>query len=115
MRHLNAINVRASRALLGLAMWMLAAASANAATFALGASTVLEGPAAGSDTVLLSVTPAPSAWAASANAPWLHTTASGTTSGSVLFTFDANIGATRTGTLTIAGQVLTVVQAGVSY
>jgi DNA-binding beta-propeller fold protein YncE len=33
----------------------------------------------------------------------------------VIFTFDANPGATRTGTLTIAGQTLTVTQAGSTY
>ena len=33
----------------------------------------------------------------------------------MVFSFDANPGATRTGTLTIAGQTLTVTQAGSTY
>ncbi len=39
----------------------------------------------------------------------------GTGNTNVIFTFDANPGATRTGTLTIAGQTLTVTQAGSTY
>ena len=50
-----------------------------------------------------------------ANASWLHTTSSGTGNGLATFTFDANSGATRSGTLTIAGLTLTVTQAGSSY
>ena len=40
---------------------------------------------------------------------------SGTGSTNVVFSYDANPGATRTGTLTIAGQTLTVTQAGSTY
>ena len=47
--------------------------------------------------------------------PWLHTSASGTGNGVASFTFDANTGATRTGTLTIAGLTLSVTQAGSGY
>ena len=54
-------------------------------------------------------------WTATANASWLHTTSSGTGNGLAIFTFDANSGATRSGTLTIAGLTLTVTQAGSSY
>ncbi len=57
-------------------------------------------------------------WTATANDSWLHLSAanqSGTGSANVIFTFDANAGATRTGTLTIAGQTLTVTQAGSTY
>ena len=52
-------------------------------------------------------------WTATANAAWLHLTLanqSGTGSTNVVFSFDANPGATRSGTLTIAGQTLTVTQ-----
>ncbi len=78
----------------------------------LGSYAGLEGPAAGSDTDIVI---ASGAWTATSNAPWLHTSASGTGNGLASFTFDANSGATRTGTLTIAGLTLTVTQAGSSY
>ena len=81
----------------------------------LGTTNLLEGPAAGSDSVVLA---ANSAWTATANDSWLHLNAanqSGTVSANVIFTFDANAGARRTGTLTIAGQTLTVTQAGSTY
>jgi DNA-binding beta-propeller fold protein YncE len=86
-----------------------------AAVYSLGATNLLEGPAAGSDSVVLS---ANTTWTASTNAAWLHLSAanqSGTGSTNVVFTFDANPGATRTGTLTIAGQTVSVTQAGVTY
>src|SRR5215831_1427041 len=79
----------------------------------LGTTALLEGPAAGSasDLVLTS-----GAWSASSNAPsWLHTSSSGTGNGLATFTFDANPGATRSGTLTIAGFTLAVTQAGSTY
>ena len=76
----------------------------------LGTYDLLEGPAAGGaiDIVV-------GAWTATSNAPWLHTTSSGTANGLATFTFDANTGATRTGTITIAGQTLTVTQAGSGF
>ncbi len=86
----------------------------------LGTSTLIEGPAAGSDTVLFAVQPFDYAlaWTAVANDAWLHVaggSASGAGSAAILFTFDANTGATRTGTLTIGGRTLTVTQAGSTY
>jgi len=82
----------------------------------LGLTAEVAGPAAGTNAVVLAVSPANAPWSATANASWLHlSTASGTGSTNVLFTLDANTGATRTGTLTIAGQTLTVTQAGVGY
>ncbi len=81
----------------------------------LGTTNLLEGPAAGSESVVLA---ANSAWIATANDSWLHLSTasqSGTGSATVIFTFDANPGATRTSTLTIAGQTLTVIQAGSTY
>ncbi len=76
---------------------------------------LLEGPAAGSDSVVLTTG---GTWAATANDSWLHLSApnqSGRGSANVIFTFDANTGPTRTGTLAIAGQTLTVTQAGSTY
>ena len=80
-----------------------------------GTTNLLEGPAAGSDSVLLA---ANSGWTATPNTTWLHLSApnqNGVGNATVIFTFDANTGATRTGTLTIAGKTLTVAQAGSTY
>src|SRR5262245_45825994 len=78
----------------------------------LGTMALLEGPAAGSAADLVFTG---GAWSASPNASWLHTSATGTGNGLATFTFDANPGATRSGTLNIAGQTLTVTQAGSTY
>ncbi len=83
----------------------------------LGTAALVEGPAAGSDSVVLTSVPGVN-WTATANASWLHLNAAnqnGTGSTNIIFTFDANAGATRTGTLTVAGQTLTVTQAGATY
>jgi hypothetical protein len=83
-----------------------------AARNALGTGSLVEGPAAGADSDIIL---AQFAWTAVANASWLHTSSSGTGNGLAVFTFDANPGATRSGTLTIGGETLTVTQAGSSY
>ena len=86
--------------------------------YALGATALLEGPAAGSDSVVLSVLPASGSWSGlTANASWLHVgaTQSGTGSAKIVFSFDANMGAPRASTITISGQTLTVTQAGSTY
>jgi DNA-binding beta-propeller fold protein YncE len=87
-------------------------------TYSLGTTHLLEGNLAGSDSVVLSVTPAGAIWTTSTNDSWLHLSAgnqNGAGSTNVIFTLDANSGATRIGTLTIAGQTLTVTQAGSTY
>ena len=84
----------------------------------LGTTVLLEGPGAGNDSMVLAVNPATTIWTAAANAAWLHLSVanqSGTGSTNVVFSYDANPGATRTGTLTIACQTLTVTQAGSTY
>ena len=84
----------------------------------LAANSALEGPAAGSDSIVLSAKPETTAWTATTNTNWLHLDAanqSGIGSTNVVFSFDTNTGGTRSGTLTIGGQTLTVVQAGASY
>jgi DNA-binding beta-propeller fold protein YncE len=89
---------------------------AQTATFVLGTTAVLEAATAGSDSIVLAVVPSTASWTATANAPWLHlSNQSGTGSANVIFSFDANSAATRSGTLTIAGQTLTVTQAGSTY
>ena len=81
----------------------------------LGVSSLLEGPASGVGSIVLSSPDPNLVWTASANATWLHLSAtnqSGTGGAILLFSFDANPGPTRTGSLAIAGQTLTVTQAG---
>ena len=88
------------------------------ARFSLATTGRLEGPTPGSDSVVLAVVPSVGAWAASANASWLHVSAgsqSGAGSANVIFSYDANPGSTRTGTIGIASQTLTVTQAGTNY
>jgi hypothetical protein len=73
------------------------------------------GPAFGQGS--LSVTaPAGLAWTAKSNVSWIEIAggASGTGNGAVNFTVQANIGATRAGTVTINGQIYTIVQQGAS-
>jgi hypothetical protein len=89
-----------------------------AAQPSLGTNALLEGPAAGSDSVVLATAAPTDTWSATANASWLHLSVanqSGTGSTNVVFSYDANPSATRTNTLTIAGQTLTVTQAGSTY
>jgi hypothetical protein len=90
-------------------------------TFALAVTLESESAAAGGGSVGLNANSPGAAWTATANAPWLQLTGangaaagqiSGTGSGNVGFRFAADPGATRSGTLTIAGQTLTVTQAG---
>jgi hypothetical protein len=90
----------------------------SAGTFALGTTALLEGPSAGSNSVVLAASPATATWSNTANASWLHLSAAnqnGTGSTNVIFSYDANTSTTRTGTLTIAGLTLTVTQAGSTY
>jgi len=75
-------------------------------------------PAGGATNQTVTVTgPASCAWTAASNAPsWLTITsgASGSGNGSVRFNVAANPGAARNGTLTVAGQTVTVNQAAVA-
>jgi sugar lactone lactonase YvrE len=104
--------------LLGQSIPVTQAGLAIAPTYSLGESTSLVGPGAGTNSVVLAAAPANAAWSATANAGWLHLSAadqSGIGSTNVVFSYDANPGATRSGSLTIAGQTLTVTQAGSTY
>ena len=70
-------------------------------------------PAAGADSDIVVAT---GAWSATANASWLHTTCERNRKRPCRqFSIDANTGVSRTGTLTIAGQTLTVTQAPAGY
>ncbi|HEX4121551.1 MAG TPA: BACON domain-containing carbohydrate-binding protein, partial [Verrucomicrobiae bacterium] len=104
--------------LAGLAWLALGAELAHAAPTILGTYQLWEGPMMGSDSVVLAVPSPTDAWTAMANAGWLHlsgTNQNGTASGTLGFSFDSNSGGTRSGTLTIAGQTLTITQAGATY
>ncbi len=84
----------------------------------LGTATLVEGPAKGTDSVVLAMFGSVSTWTATANDAWLHlnpANQSGKGSANVVFTFDANPGPTRTGTLSVAGLTLAVTQAGSAY
>jgi sugar lactone lactonase YvrE len=89
-----------------------------AAPYVLGTTNLLVGPAAGSNSVVLGVNPVGAVWTATTNTSWLHLSPafqSGAGSTNVIFSFDANGGTTRSGSLTIAGQTVTVTQAGSTY
>jgi len=90
----------------------------QAAPFSLGVSALLVEPSAGTNSVVLAVSPGAGTWMDAANASRLHLSQAnqqGTGSTNVVFTYDANLGATRSNTLTIAAQTLTVTQAGSTY
>ena len=77
-------------------------------------ATRLVGPASGTNSVIYAGAP----WTAIAKDPWLHLPpgfASGSGKTNVLFTYDANPGATRVGSLNIGGKTVTVTQAGTNY
>ena len=89
---------------------------AGPSSYSLGTSNLVEGSAAGIDSVRLTVSSNPYPWIATTTNSWLHpVVTSGTGSTNLAFNFDANPDSTRTGTLTLGGQTLTVTQAGVSY
>jgi len=88
----------------------------QAATPLLGTSSLLVGSTEGTSSVALAYY---AAWTATANDSFLHIppgSASGTGNAVVVFTYDSFAGTgSRSGTLTIAGQTVTVTQAGANY
>ena len=82
-------------------------------TFNINPSSTAVAATGGSGTFVVS-TGTGCAWAASSGATWISITSggSGAGNGSVIFSAAANTGGGRTGTLTIAGQTFSVVQAG---
>ena len=78
--------------------------------FAIAPSAFAAGAAGGSGAVTVTAGPG-CPWTAASDVSWVSlTTTSGTGSGSVGFTVAATTGPSRSGTVTIAGQVLTVTQ-----
>ena len=116
-------NQPASLGLWSLMCWalpwlILNAAQAQTTNYSLGTAALLEGPAAGSDSVVLAVNPPTGSWTAATSVTWLHLNTAnqnGAGSTNVVFTYDANPGVTRSGNLTIAGLTLNVTQAGATY
>jgi hypothetical protein len=96
----------------GQAFTVSQAAGASPCSYAI-APTSQNAPAGASTGTVAVTSGAGCAWTAMSNAPWLTITsgASGAGNGSVAYTVAANTGSARSGTLTIAGQTLTVNQA----
>ena len=70
--------------------------------------------ASGGTGAVLVTTDSSCTWTATSDVSWIHISSggSGTGSGTVSYSADANTGASRTGTLTIAGKTFTLAQAG---
>jgi hypothetical protein len=108
----------AARAGAVIAWCLLAGLTLSSAQATLVPNPVAEPPGAGTDSVLLTNVPAGSNWTATANDFWLHLSAtnqSGAGNSAIVFTFDANIGPRRVGTISIAGETLSVIQGGFNY
>ena len=102
--------------------WLLLIPSllpAQSGSFSLGTATVVAGATAGSASVELIASAPTAAWTATSNATWLHlppASTSGSGSALIQFSYDANTTTgIQSGTLTIAGQTLTVTQAGNTF
>jgi streptogramin lyase len=81
------------------------------ANLALGATSRTENPPAGSDSVTVQVLPAATPLTASSDQTWL--TITGTSGGSISFSYTANTSVTsRVAHITVLGQVITVTQNG---
>src|SRR5262249_49368328 len=87
--------------------------AASPCNFALNPSSVQMASAGGSTTLALTATSGCS-WQASSTAGWITITSgnSGTGSGSIAITIQANTGAARTGSVLVGGQALGVSQSG---
>ena len=81
--------------------------------YTLGASAQTVTLAAGQSSITVTTTTG-CIWTATTTATWIHlTNVSGTSTGTLNFTFDANAGAARTGTITVEGRIFTLNQDGV--
>jgi chitodextrinase len=81
-------------------------------TYTLSSNSASFGPAGGSRSFSVATGSGGCSWAATPSNSWLHTTSSGTGSGPVSYTVDANPGALRTGTIGLDHQTFTVTQSG---
>ena len=89
---------------------------AGTCTYALSAASTNVAASAGSGSVDVTAGDGCS-WTAVSSTNWLHTTSSGTGTGTVSYTVDANSGTciARSGTITVGGQTFTVNQAAGSF
>jgi sugar lactone lactonase YvrE len=78
------------------------------------ATHIASAPSAANTGTVAVTTPANFAWTAASNDSWIAITgsASGAGPGSISYSLQPNTGATRTGTLTVAGQTFTITQEG---
>ncbi len=85
-------------------------------TYSLSATSLSVATTGGNGTVGILPSATTCTWAASSNVTWIQVVsgATGTGSGTVGFSVDAHTGASRSGTLTVAGQTFTVNQSGCS-
>jgi all-beta uncharacterized protein/BACON domain-containing protein len=90
-----------------------AAAPPPPCTFSIAPGSQNVGESGGPGAVTVTASAGTCAWSATSNAPWITITngATGTGDGRVEYTVAANTGPARSGTVTIAGQTLTVTQA----
>src|SRR6266849_6080715 len=86
-------------------------ASARPCTYTLSSNSASYSASGGSGSFTVTVTGTGCSWTAATTFGWLHTTNSGTVTGTVTYTVDGN-GSTssRSGTITAGGQTFTVTQ-----
>lgn len=88
----------------------------NTCTYSLSTTSINIAAQGGTASISVNASGPSCSWSAGSNAGWIHITSgsSGVGSGAVQFRVDSNPGSSRTGTLTVAGQTVTVNQAGTS-
>ncbi|MBL8202896.1 MAG: NF038122 family metalloprotease [Blastocatellia bacterium] len=88
-----------------------------ACTYTLSPTNASYGTSGGTGSVTVTASESTCAWTATSNAAWITISsgASGTGNGSVNYSVEPNTGASRSGTITIAGQTFTVNQSGCSF
>jgi len=86
-------------------------------SYSVSVGSVIDGASAGGSYSVGVTTSSGCTWAAASTTSWIHVTApaSGSGSGTAAFTVDANTGAARSGTLTVAGVAITFNQAAATY
>ena len=90
--------------------------AAAAAVFTLSPMSATFARTGGTGSVALTASPSTASWTAASNSSWITITSAASGKGSKTLTYKvaANTGATRTGTLTVAGLTFTVNQSGVA-
>jgi hypothetical protein len=88
----------------------------QATSFTLSSNSFSFSATGGTNSLTLTVVPTNVSWSASANVSWLHlTNTAGAGSATLVFTYDDNPWVARSGTLTVAGQTVTVTQGPPAY